>query len=507
VAVLDSNGAVVPTSSIAIRVRIVAGTGTVRAHLRGVTDMYADSGVATFPTINLDSAGTGYQLVASAPGLPDTVSAPFDIVPAPPARMAFVVQPSGTLAGALVSPGVRVVVLDSLNNIVSSSSATITIAIDSNPVAGVLSGTTVRNAASGAASFTDLSLNKSGDRYRLMATSPGLPAVSSLPFGVFRPVSRIATFYGATCVLTSTGAAYCGSSGVPTLVPGGLTFTSIDLGASACGLTTSGAAYCWGIGGPLVIVSSTLTFTALTVGGAHACGLTASGSAYCWGDDFYGELGNGTRNFGQSTPDSVRGGLVFASISAGDYHTCGITTSGATYCWGRNAFGQLGNGTRADTTLPVAVSGGLVFTSLASGENGMCAQTASADTYCWGTAGRQSGSGANPATPVAVAGGTGLTAITTGDSHACGLTAGGSAYCWGNAQYGELGNGLSAFDWTATPVAVAGNLTITTVSAGGDRTCAVTVVGEAYCWGDYPVSLLGDGRTADTSRPQPVRIF
>jgi alpha-tubulin suppressor-like RCC1 family protein len=63
--------------------------------------------------------------------------------------------------------------------------------------------------------------------------------------------------------------------------------------------------------------------------------MTASGAAYCWGDNYDGQLGNATATWPNSTtPVAVSGGLSFQSVSAGFSHTCGLTTSGASYCWG-----------------------------------------------------------------------------------------------------------------------------------------------------------------------------
>jgi alpha-tubulin suppressor-like RCC1 family protein len=86
-----------------------------------------------------------------------------------------------------------------------------------------------------------------------------------------------------------------------------------------------------------------------------AWGLTTSGAAYCWGQNADGELGNGS-TINSLTPVAVSGGLTFATVTAGGNQTCGVTTSGAAYCWGHNANGQLGNGTFTDSTTPVAVA-------------------------------------------------------------------------------------------------------------------------------------------------------
>jgi len=73
----------------------------------------------------------------------------------------------------------------------------------------------------------------------------------------------------------------------------------------------------------------------------HTCGLTTGGAAYCWGRNNYGQVGDGTDST-RTNPEAVSGGLVFQAISAGEAHTCGLTAGGAAYCWGDNGAGELG---------------------------------------------------------------------------------------------------------------------------------------------------------------------
>ena len=86
----------------------------------------------------------------------------------------------------------------------------------------------------------------------------------------------------------------------------------------------------------------------------HSCGLTKTGAAYCWGSNYYGELGDGSW-INSSTPLAVGGGLTFASVSAGSGHSCGLTTTGGAYCWGENSGGELGNGSNTYSTVPLRV--------------------------------------------------------------------------------------------------------------------------------------------------------
>ena len=103
-------------------------------------------------------------------------------------------------------------------------------------------------------------------------------------------------------------------------------------------------------------VSGGLNFTALsssvTPGGYYTCGLTTTGSVYCWGRNIT-IRGNWTV---ASTPVLVLGGLTFATVTVGAFVICGLATSGTAYCWGDNYYGELGDGTTNDSPAPVAVS-------------------------------------------------------------------------------------------------------------------------------------------------------
>ena len=90
----------------------------------------------------------------------------------------------------------------------------------------------------------------------------------------------------------------------------------------------------------------------------YSCGVTTTKVAYCWGENDRGQLGNGTTTL-QLVPTKVAGSLLFAGVSAGPLgnHTCGITTGNKLYCWGDNAFGQLGDGSTTMRLSPVKVAG------------------------------------------------------------------------------------------------------------------------------------------------------
>jgi alpha-tubulin suppressor-like RCC1 family protein len=189
---------------------------------------------------------------------------------------------------------------------------------------------------------------------------------------------------------------------------------------------------------------------------------------------------------------------AFISISAGTFHTCGITAAGAAYCWGRNSAGELGDGTTAEQPSPVLVLGGLTFATVSAGDNYTCGVAVDGTAYCWGLNAGQFGDGA--VVPVPVAGGHRFAAVNAGDAHLCGVTTVGTAYCWGQNGTGQLGTGtnIGPEDCTGTscspvPVPAGGGLNFGEVDPGAGYTCGVTTAGVVYCWGSNFDGALGIG--------------
>lgn len=290
-----------------------------------------------------------------------------------------------------------------------------------------------------------------------------------------RSFQTIAAGMDYGCGIAKDGIAYCwgdntyGQLGdgstvkrtIPVAVSGGHRFKSIYVSrilpeAHTCALTELDNAYCWGRNwtGQLgngttidssipVLVSGGLTFTSLAVGGDFTCGLTQQGQAYCWGmSGSWGALG-GSTTAEQYVPAISAAGLAFSSISTGLEQVCGVTTTGAAYCWGRGENGVLGQGVLANSLTPVLVSGGKTWRSVSAGPSFTCGITALGEGYCWGNGAYGLGSGkvmGNTAMPIAMAGGINFDSISVGLSHACGFASSGEAYCWGYGAYGALGN-------------------------------------------------------------------
>ena len=134
----------------------------------------------------------------------------------------------------------------------------------------------------------------------------------------------------------------------------------------------SGAAKCWGNGisgqvgdGMGLFTNATARnvsglgsgTTRISAGFNLACAV-ANNAAYCWGENDQGQIGNAATGGVVLAPASVSGlSSGVSDIAAGYKSACALLSSGAVKCWGDNAFGQLGNGTTADSAIPVDVGG------------------------------------------------------------------------------------------------------------------------------------------------------
>ncbi|MGH7445716.1 MAG: RCC1 domain-containing protein [Longimicrobiales bacterium] len=311
--------------------------------------------------------------------------------------------------------------------------------------------------------------------------------------------------------------------------------SSVTSGAAhSCGLAESGEAYCWGDGssGQLgtgdtdskryaVPVGAEGGFTALTAGGDHTCALTADAVAWCWGANASGQLGiSGTDMV--TSPREVETELRFLELSAGLQHTCGITVGGRAYCWGDGTDGKLGTGSPiANTSAPQAVAADLVFTRISAGVRHTCGIVGGGAMYCWGANNLgQLGIGtAGPAqwTPARVDSNVIFADVAVGFNHSCAVSLSGTAYCWGENGYGEMGAGWVAVPGMAAelqprPVRLSGPLYWTQVTSGRSYSCALLNNAELMCWGRGANGQLGNSELGDYRVPQlvetePGRLF
>jgi hypothetical protein len=195
------------TGNVTVAIGTNPGTGT----LSGTLTQPAFTGVATFANLSINKAGSGYTLVATATGASDGTSLAFNITPGLATMLVFTTQPAGsTTAGTAIGPPLTVAAQDAQGNTDPTFTGDITMAIGTNggtPTPGTLSGTTVITASGGTATFSNLSINRSGTGYTLQATSGALTPGVSNAFAITAGAATKLTFTVQPPASTTAGVA------------------------------------------------------------------------------------------------------------------------------------------------------------------------------------------------------------------------------------------------------------------------------------------------------------
>jgi len=289
-----------------------------------------------------------------------------------------------------------------------------------------------------------------------------------------------------------------------------------------CALLTSGQVKCWGgngagqLGNGTTVEYSSVPVTvkklsgaiAIAAGSDHTCALVATARVRvkCWGNNFYGQLGDGTRT-SRSIPVVVSHPGLTAAVAAGWGHTCALLQTGRLRCWGYNDSGQLGSGSKSGfSTTPVNVvnPSGIKYAAVAAGYFHSCAVTVSARGKCWGNNSDGElgiGSKTSQSEPVRVQGLSGVTAMAGGNGQSCAVS-GNVAKCWGGNNFGQLGNGTMTE--SLTPVNVWGLAGVVGIATGQAHSCALKV-GGVQCWGRNENGQLGDGTHNNRLKPVSVK--
>jgi alpha-tubulin suppressor-like RCC1 family protein len=368
-----------------------------------------------------------------------------------------------------------------------------------------------------------------------------------------------------TCAITSTGGVRCwgrnnyGQLGdgttadryYPSIVPSLTNIVEISAGSfHTCALDALARVTCWGRNNhgqlgdgtttdrrsPVAVidVAGNPIFTGMGVGlaagGNHTCAAWNNGSAVskralCWGDNTYGQLGDGSNT---SSSRAVQVGVATSriprAIAAGLNHSCWLQDQGEASCWGRNNWGQLGDGTTTDRNLPVGVLQGnnAILRTLAAGYGHSLAIQSGADQLHRGWGYNFAGAlgdgttdnssmplpGQSPSDVYLVIDGGGYPTIapetSSNEGHTCATTSSGGVRCWGRNNFGQVGNGTT-IDSLAYSV-VPGVSSADDVTTGGFHSCALSDSCTLTCWGRNNFGQLGDGTTVDATSPVTVRF-
>jgi alpha-tubulin suppressor-like RCC1 family protein len=295
---------------------------------------------------------------------------------------------------------------------------------------------------------------------------------------------------GLTC--NASGACVC----IPlTTCPSGKTCGTYPDG---CGGSISCGVAC---GAGKCISNVCVTFQQISAGAYHTCGLTSDGAVRCWGSNANGQLGDGTGFDHSSATVIALGGVGTAKqIAAGFQHTCAVMTDGSLRCWGSNVNAAIGDGGTTDRLAPVAITDlGTSVQQVTAGHDHTCALMTDGSVRCWGVliTGMSK-------SPITIAGfGTTVTQIVAGGFHDCAVMTDSSVKCWGANESGELGDGGTSPASTPKTITALGT-TVKQLAAGRQHTCALMTDSNLKCFGLSTAGQVGNSSTSTVLSPAAV---
>jgi alpha-tubulin suppressor-like RCC1 family protein len=263
-------------------------------------------------------------------------------------------------------------------------------------------------------------------------------------------------------------------------------------------------------------------------GYGHTAAIKNDNTLWVWGDDYYGQLGiNHTLSFdgywglqyGTSIPvQTVAGGTDWVQIACGAYHTAAIKTDGTLWLCGYDNYGQLGDNSYDSKSSPVQTAvGGTNWKYADCGYGHTAAIKTDGTLWLWGKdAYGQLGDGYSnniPSPVQTICSGTNWKQVSCGYAHTAAIKTDGTLWMWGANWNGQIGQGNGSDGYYSSPIQVtSGGTDWRRVSCQADMVLAIKTDGTLWSWGrgwgwgnSYPGEVISGG-AFNHSSPVQIRV-
>ena len=240
-------------------------------------------------------------------------------------------------------------------------------------------------------------------------------------------------------------------------------------------------------------------WASVSVGAGFTVATKSDGSLWYWGaswdDVMNGNLGSSTYRI--TKPTQIGTNTDWSNVVVGYSHILALKTDGSLWAWGRNRFGQLGDGTTIERSVPVQVGSDTDWASIVASNIHTMAIKQDGSLWAWGyNAGGMFGDGTSSdrysplqTTPIKIGTDTDWMMIATGGSHTAALKRDGSLWTWGTNQVGQLGDGTTINRYN--PAQIGTYIGWKYVSVGSGTTLAIKEDGSLWAWGNNTRGYLG----------------
>jgi len=237
------------------------------------------------------------------------------------------------------------------------------------------------------------------------------------------------------------------------------------------------------------------TVVSVAAGYQHSLALCSDGTVAAWGNNSSGQLGNSVTGGTSNVPvlvtqSGVLAGKTVVSVAAGQYYIVALCSDGTVAAWGYNGYGQLGNNTTTNSNVPLLVTqsgvlAGKAVISVKAGTNHSLALCSDGTMAAWGQNNYgQLGNNTttNSSVPVLVTqsgvlAGKTVVSVTTGQIHNLALCSDGTLAAWGDNTIGQLGNnstgGYYNIPVLVTKTGVLLGKTVVSLAAGSGHSLAL----------------------------------